>query len=131
MTANTTSHEKRLRVYEVLEPDSSDVRSYGFVVAENSHEARRIALKTHPDSMGSFDGEYIRVRVRWIRNADPSHLSLGWYDWELDHVRLGMIGSYVDEFSDEVCDSCGTVTCQFYDNGSGKAVCDECMEAER
>lgn len=115
----------------VLEPDGSDVGSYGFVVASDVQEARRRAFKEHPDPLASFDGEYIRLRVRWIRNAKVDDLAKGWYDWKIDHVRLGMLGSYVDEFSDEVCDSCGAATYQFYDNGSGKAVCDECKEAER
>jgi len=127
----TDENRARLRAYEVLENDDSEVGSYGFVVASDSQEARRIAFKQHPDPLGSFDGEFIRVRVRWIRNADVSKLAKGWVDWTLEHVRLGMLGSYVDEFSDDVCDSCGSATYLFYQNGSGKAVCDECMEATK
>jgi hypothetical protein len=93
-----------MRAYAVQEQEEYDCGSFGYVIADNSREARKIAWRSHPDVHSSFDGEYIRMRVKWIRKANIEGLSKGWYDWDEDALRRGIVDWLSD--CDIVCECC-------------------------
>jgi hypothetical protein len=118
-----------MRAYAVQEQEEYDCGSFGYVIADNSREARKIAWRSHPDVHSSFDGEYIRMRVKWIRNAGIKDLPKGWYDWDETALRR-RITSWLSGCEIR-CECCGfepdTVTFDYSKALKVEAVlCEEC-----
>lgn len=111
-----------MKAYLVLEPDESDYSCYGYVVADNAREAKKIAWADHPDTLASFDGEYIRMRVKLARKANIEGLNKGWLDCSKDALKRHVFGGWVEDD----CDKCGKE--ERLELHGVRALCSECAE---
>jgi len=90
------------------------------VVATSAKEAKKIIH----DSGELPVGDWIDIRVRWIRDAKVGDLPIGMVTDDRDALIRGLYGT----LAEYLCDECGKeqdVTCY-----NGRVLCSRCIEKE-
>jgi hypothetical protein len=106
-----------LRAYFVEENDDGEG---GALVATNCRQARNIYFNKY-----NFSGEFLDLRVRWLRNVDVSGMVVGQLFDSVEGLKRGAYGTV----EGEDCPECGALDTTLYIDG-GKVGCAKCLELE-
>jgi hypothetical protein len=87
-------------------------------VANTSREAKKMAWRS-----GEFEGDYIDIRPRWIRNANIDGLPTGEVAANIDSVQRRVYA-----WIDDACPICGRVTMLELSGNHSEVMCLDCQE---